>query len=131
MKHLSEKSFVILRSIVERINNGYLKLDSKSGYIPLVAENIGDYTFEKILYQKISLAHYGESNGDLMADPEMIFLFSNESRLAIPFYYKNDWIGIEQYSLVLEENKYLPKLQANQTEFAEMWMKNIAEQQKL
>ena len=39
----------------------------------------------------ISVAHYGEQNGDLMRDPEMCFElgFAEEPRLD-PFYFRND-----------------------------------------
>lgn len=29
---------------------------------------------------QLSLAHYGECNGDLMADPEMMFFFNKQMR---------------------------------------------------
>jgi hypothetical protein len=57
----------------------------------------------------ISVAHYGEQNGDLMRDPEMIFEaeeFGEEMNL-VPFYWRNDYVGIEQYSAFTEDGKTL------------------------
>ena len=47
----------------------------------------------------ISVAHYGEQNGDLMRDPEMCFElgFAVGAHLT-PFYFRNDYLGIEQFS---------------------------------
>jgi hypothetical protein len=47
----------------------------------------------------ISFAHYGEQNGDLMRDPEMCFkLAVQNGPELVPFYYRNDLAGIEQWS---------------------------------
>jgi hypothetical protein len=48
----------------------------------------------------ISVAHYGEQNGDLMRDPEMCFELSLPfgGKLTLdPFYWRNDYLGIEQW----------------------------------
>jgi hypothetical protein len=47
----------------------------------------------------ISVAHYGEQNGDLMRDPEMCFeLGFIEGPHLSAFYYRNDYVGVEQWS---------------------------------
>jgi hypothetical protein len=48
----------------------------------------------------ISVTHYGEQNGDLMRDPEMIFEAEECSKgmNLVPYYWRNEYAGIEQYS---------------------------------
>lgn len=50
------------------------------GYMPLVAEKVGEGFLADIHLMQLSLAHYGECNGDLMADPEMMFFFNKQMR---------------------------------------------------
>jgi hypothetical protein len=73
----------------------------------------------------ISVAHYGEQNGDLMRDPEMIFEAeeSGEETNLIPFYWRNDYAGIEQYSAFVDEGRTLlnAKLKREHVAFAGMW----------
>ena len=47
----------------------------------------------------LSVAHYGEQNGDLMRDPKMCFeIGSNDEPNLDPFYFRNDYMGVEQWS---------------------------------
>lgn len=82
-------------------------------------------------YTHISLAHYGQHNGDAMRDPEMIIALHKESQQFIPYYYRNDYCGIEQYSLRWTDDGFLlnRKLQADHTSFANQWLRHIAAQQ--
>jgi hypothetical protein len=78
----------------------------------------------------ISVAHYGEQNGDLMRDPEMCFELSqpggSDSALD-PFYFRNDYLGTEQWSrnlvnghcVVIHDLHELHKL------FASVWDRNL------
>ena len=56
----------------------------------------------------LSVAHYGEQNGDLMRDPEMCFELSFAGGIADlnPFYYRNDYIGCEQWSRFITGTDY-------------------------
>lgn len=84
-------------------------------------------------YNHISLAHYGEQNGDAMHDPEMIIALHKESQQFIPYYYRNDCMGVEQYSIKWMEKGVLlnRRLQADHTTFANQWLRNIAAQQHI
>ena len=49
----------------------------------------------------ISVAHYGKQNGDPMRDPEMLLRVApatGASSYSIRIYWRNDYLGIEQYS---------------------------------
>ena len=56
----------------------------------------------------ISVAHYGEQNGDLMRDPEMCFELGLADRPHLnPFYYRNDYVGVEQWSRTIVRDNYV------------------------
>ena len=55
------------------------------GYMPLVAEKVGEGFWVDIHLMQLSLAHYGEGNGDLMADPEMMFFSMRNIQWQFPF----------------------------------------------
>ena len=80
----------------------------------------------------ISVAHYGEQNGDLMRDPEMIFEAeeSGDKTNLIPFYWRNDYAGIEQYSAFVAGGRTLlnAKLKREHIAFAGMWDANLTAQ---
>jgi hypothetical protein len=109
---------------------GHIKIDNSEGvFMPLAVEIID--------HNQISLAHYGEQNDDLMADPEMIF-FKNMSGEYEPIYFKNDYLGVERIcaTVISEYEAHAftdaqKKEQRDEVVFAEMWLNNIKEQQKL
>ena len=76
----------------------------------------------------ISIAHYGEQNGDLMRDPEMCFElgFIDGPHLSA-FYYRNDYVGVEQWSrtIVRDQYVYLVSLQQQHERFAKVWDNNL------
>ena len=50
-------------------------------------------------FPAISVAHYGEQNGDAMRDPEMCFELGIAGGAHLSaFYYRNDYVGVEQWS---------------------------------
>ena len=65
------------------------------GYMPLSVEEIGS---SEEGYRLVSLCHYGQQNGDLMRDPDMVFLFHNfpDGMAAEPISFRNDYLGISQ-----------------------------------
>ena len=80
----------------------------------------------------ISVAHYGEQNGDLMRDPEMLFEMEELGRevVLLPYYYRNDYVGFERYSVTRDENRVCinSRLLREQESFARMWNANIRAQ---
>ena len=65
------------------------------GFMPLSVEHIGQSAEGNRL---IAICHYGEQNGDLMRDPEMVFeLFTHDERSgAEPLSFRNDYLGVLQ-----------------------------------
>ena len=80
----------------------------------------------------ISVAHYSDQHGDLMRDPEMLFEME-QSGLEItlmPFYWRNDYAGVEQYSASKVEGQWIvnTKLRLEQLAFARTWDANLQAQ---
>jgi hypothetical protein len=68
-----------------------------------------------------------------MRDPEMCFELSNPLRLAIslvPYYWRNDYVGIEQYSRSIQGDNYVfdSGLYTQHENFAARWDRNIRSQ---
>jgi hypothetical protein len=81
----------------------------------------------------ISVAHYGEQNGDLMRNPEMCFELSKPPLCALSlsaWYYRNDYMGVEQYSRYRDGQNYVcvPGLFEQHETFARQWDKNLRAQ---
>ena len=125
MKTLDKKATEILRTLLALQT---AVIDNTDGaYMPVHVELI-DKTEN---YHHFSLAHYGQQNGDAMRDPEMLFALHNGTRQFIPYYYRNDYCGIEQYSVRWTNEGILlnRRLQADHTTFANQCLRNIAAQQ--
>jgi hypothetical protein len=112
MKAVNEKSKVVLNKLWELAEkNSYYKLNNDPTYMPLTIEIIGK--------NQLSICHYGELNGDLMRDPEMVFYKKNDDWF--PVYFRNDWLGVEEFSC----NKQ------SFADFSNVWLSNIEDQQQL
>ena len=134
MKILNKKSTSIFSKIVEmaKAESGYIKLNnSNDTFMPLSVEILE--TKDNITF--VSLAHYYEQNGDLMADPEMCFAITNMTgeTAVIPYYFKTDGVGREQTSVLFEGNnvRFNKRMQADHTSFANQWLLNIKRQQSI
>ena len=93
MKTLDKRASEILRALLALQTS---KIDNTDeAYMPVYIEIID----RSETYKHISLAHYGEQNGDMMRDPEMLFALHKETRQFIPYYYRNDYCGIEENSV--------------------------------
>ena len=127
----AEKTMDILTSGLRQVED-HKKIDNAPGaFMPVHVELIGTMG-EGYLF---SVAHYWEHpSGDLMADPEMVFLRGEEGRY-YPTYFKQDGGPfVEQRSVHFKDGRASEinlDTQADQVDFAEMWMRNIREQQQL
>jgi len=101
------------------------------GYMPLSVEEIGVSQDGRRL---VSLCHYGEQNGDLMRDPDIVFLFHNspDGVAAEPVSFRNDYLGIVQvvyrYDETGRRTHVVPSLKQELKEFAESWFANLKDQ---
>jgi hypothetical protein len=91
------------------------------GYIPLSVERVGK--------DLISVCHYDEMNGDLMADPECVFLVADGK--ALPAYYRSDYaLGLEHATVegYFGDVPVKPYLQKELDTFVSMWFENLREE---
>lgn len=109
MKVLDKQAEAIFRQLLELLGRKeHLKLDNSGGvFMPL--------SIQRLDKNRVSLTHYGELNGDLMADPDMEFEIGED--YIKPLTYQNDYMGF------FTDNP--------DAEFANMWLRNIKEQQRL
>ena len=77
----------------------------------------------------LSVTHYGEQNGDAMRDPEMLFELEPQGGLN-PFYYRNDYVGTEQWSRYIAAGQYHSRreLFLQHVSFAKVWDRNLLSQ---
>ena len=104
----------------------YLKIEN-SPYMALVIEATDSGPSG---LPAISVAHYGEQNGDLMRDPEMCFELSQPvgGKLSLdPYYWCNDYVGIERWSRSIVRGHYvvLLDMHAQHEHFAAEWDENL------
>jgi hypothetical protein len=79
----------------------------------------------------ISVCHYGEQNGDTMRDPEMLFELGFACGTYLnPYYWRNDYVAIEQWSRFIQDGNYCYHMQLHEQQklFAKMWDKNLRDQ---
>ena len=103
----------------------YLKIENQP-YMELVIEAVDESG--PMGLPTISVAHYGEQNGDLMRDPEMCFELGLAGGAHLnPFYYRNDYLGVEQWSrtIVRDHYVYLTSLHDQHEQFAKQWDNNL------
>jgi hypothetical protein len=77
------------------------------------------------------ICHYGEQNGDLMRDPEMCFEMEIENgavKDCHPFYFRNDYAGMEQFSVDAETGRIDTVQVQAQRNFAGLWSRTLEEQ---
>jgi hypothetical protein len=108
----------------------YLKIENPP-YMALVIEAVPEPG--PLGVPALSVAHYGEQNGDLMRDPEMCFELSKPplcSAMLSAYYYRNDYMGVEQFSRYRGGNDYVfvPHLYEQHQKFAELWDRNLRDQ---
>lgn len=99
-----------------------------AGYMDLSMESLGytDYRGLPVYY----MAHYGEQNGDLMADPCIEFSVDREKGVIHPLNYRNDYMGLYQevYRTRNGQRLYSPSLRTSLDDFLWHWLKNIEDQ---
>jgi len=135
MKNLNKTATKVFEALIEGMNEigAHRKIDNSEGcYMPVVVEIVGG---RKGLVMVVSIAHYFEQNGDQMRDPEMLFIWNEQRKIAYPVSFRQDSLGIDRYAMSDFDEytgtwmKFYPRMQADHTAFANTWMKNIKAQQ--
>ena len=114
----SEMNFARLKAIVPHI------MDKRYRYAKLTSAGFMDLTVEWIGENRIAIAHFGEQNGDMMADPDMELIVDFDKDEVLPATYQNDYAGIYQ-EVYSENSQWNPKLSRELTSFLNTWLRNI------
>lgn len=127
MKPVNARSQTVLERLTRELATvgAHRRYDRSPGvYVPLSVECIGPNQY--------SLAHYIEMNGDLVADPEMVFWRAPATGEFFPLYLRQV-LGESTSATVTEDGTgWLAadrRLQVQHAAFADMWLRNIARQQ--
>lgn len=111
MRSLAKRYDALFWRFLPEGKNQHRKINVGGGINPLVVEAIGD--------NHVSFAQYGEQNGDLMRDPEVVFHVAHGG--VFPVYYRNDWVGVEDdYERVPNDRK-----QKDLSIFCEEWLETL------
>ncbi|MDX8367703.1 DUF1249 domain-containing protein [Cytobacillus sp. IB215665] len=119
MKNYKKLNQVLTQCFGDDLSTGnHISLES-AGFMDLVVEVIGD--------DLISLSHYYELNGDLMADPDMVIRLYPEQQTCEALSFQNDSLGVYQ-KVYVDEKHYYPRLKRELNSFLSLWLTNIEEQ---
>jgi hypothetical protein len=101
------------------------------GYMPLSVEEIGTSGDG---YRLVSLCQYGEQNGDLMRDCDLVFMITDLpiGAAAEPVSFRNDYLGIVQdvyrYDETGRRTHVVLSLKQELKEFARAWLGTLRDQ---
>lgn len=137
MKSLNEQASTVFKKLCDTISNDKYKtgedaakINNSTAYMPVAVERVGTIVSHGPV---VSVAHYGEQNGDLMADPEMTFTIIDGK--VYPISYRNDYIGTYQEVLDVDDRGLPTNIDLDQQSklvtYANDWMINIQMQQGL
>ncbi len=131
MKALNKKAEAIFHKLTEGMVElgDHRKIDNTNGSFMAVCVEIIAKT---ALGPLVSVAHYYEQNGDLMRDPDVVFLVDADGHV-YPVSFRQDNLGIDQEAAVVEDGKWKvrTRMQADIAKFCNDWFQNIQEQQGL
>jgi hypothetical protein len=126
----AKKVMDLLTANWDSVGNGR-KIDNTEGtFMPVHVELIRECNLGQIY----SITHYYEQNGDLMRDPDMEFIKGGDGEYYPISFWQDSPLKRDEaleWGEDDEISKIKPKLQAELVTFANMWMKNIKEQQRL
>ncbi len=100
-------------------------------YLPLSVEEIG---ISQDGHRLVSLCQYGEQNGDLMRDCDLVFMVTDlpDGAAAEPVSFRNDYLGIVQdvyrYDETGRRTHVVSSLKQELKEFAQNWFGVLREQ---
>jgi len=132
MKKLNPTSTQIFLQLIAGLNGKtHVKIKSEP-YNPLVIEIVGSDSFSKwgnaTLY---SFCQYYKLNGDVMQDPEMCFIVSEDQGDIYPYLYQQANMGIYEESVLLQEGEkplFSRDMQDMHVQFANQWIHNLKNQ---
>lgn len=132
MKKVNKRATEVLEKMRSMMTENYLKLSNNETFMPVVVERVGSIIVGKQSCELISVAHYGKQNGDLMRDPEIVFIRDDHGNY-YPESIIQDYAGVYRTAVTCDDEgkavSYKPRQQREIAEFTGMWMENIRQQQ--
>jgi uncharacterized protein YqiB (DUF1249 family) len=124
MPTIYESNFKVLMQLFGDNLNGqfpeYLRFEAGEGLMPLTFDLLSEEN-GKIQY---AMTHWYESNGDLIADPEMIIEIKGKTLEALsiqhPYPFNRVWNVYNS-----DRSRYDPRQKKEQNRFLKQWLKNI------
>ena len=98
----------------------YLRFTAGDAFMPLSIDYLGE--------NRISISHTYLQNGDLMADPDMEFVFDLENKTLSARTFQQDGIGLYQIVENQQGEVVNPDLERQLNSFARQWFDNIQSQ---
>lgn len=129
MKHIQQ--IITNAGGLDHVRENYLRITNEP-YMPLVIEVVSG-PHPNGAYE-VSVAHYGEQNGDAMRDPEILFhvLPHFEEWIWTPIFIQQDYLSsysecarLGKFGLLMVTN---PSIQKDIRDFSLQWDSNIAQQ---
>lgn len=123
------------KKIMDKLTEGlsklgdYRKVKNNNTFMPVSVELIDYGQMEgEVIF---SVAHYGTQNGDLMCDPEVVFM-QLEGKY-YPLTIRNDYSGYSSQTaeVICDRIVYNSRSQKDLAIFCGKWMKNIKYQQEI
>jgi hypothetical protein len=140
MKKINQQATKIFCQLLKKMNcKEYIKLVSEN-FMPLSIEQIeGQINTPWGVSKLYSVSHTYEQNGDLMRDPEMVFIVRDKRNgekdydniHVYPQMYQQDNLGLYEESACIQNGQlttFIKTWQHGHCSFANMWMKNIQQQ---
>lgn len=118
-----QKNYEALKAIIPDLDTfkAAKKLSSR-GYMDLHIDFLG---VDRPGVRRISMAHYFQQNGDMVADPDMEILIHLESQMLEAVTYQ-DQFGYKQ--VYPQPGMFDPKLKKSLNQFLSTWLKNLRSQ---
>lgn len=122
-----------MQTIITRIAEKYgLDLTAIEAHLKLTNGVYQPLVIEKISRQLVSVAHYFEQNGDLVADPDVVFFMGYGDWVPVEIsqvlgYTRAVWLAEDGQTI----EKFKSRTQADIASFCRTWAKNIREQKWL
>ena len=140
MKKINQQATKIFCQLLKKIHDKeYIKLTSE-GFMPLSIECIEQHITTPFGVAKLySVSHNYEQAGDLMRDPEMVFIVCDtrkdekdyENIAIYPQMYQQDNLGLYEESVHIKNGQlttFIKTWQHGHCGFANIWLKNIQQQ---
>ncbi|MGE4537595.1 MAG: hypothetical protein AB7D37_10985 [Desulfovibrio sp.] len=115
---------------IDKLTGGIEAFMAGKGYLKLKAGGFMDLVIERIGTDEISLAHYYEQNGDLVADPEMTVRVRPQHGVAEALTFSMPAAGFYQEIYFKKGEKTYVCLTARreQNAFLDTWLMNLKHQ---